>query len=144
MKIKIFFAILLLATFYSFADEQKHTETMTVEDSQNSENEPTPITIDKEPGFPGGINGLMHFLGENMVYPSACAKKNIQGKVIVKFTIFEDGKVGDIEVEQSVHPLLDAEAIRVVSLLPNFTPGEYEGKPVAITYYLPITFKLKG
>lgn len=100
--------------------------------------------LDQAPEFPGGINGLMQFLGENIDYPSECAENEIQGKVLVKFTVFKDGKVGNIEVVQSVHPLLDAEAIRVVSLLPNWKPGELNGIPVNVWYHLPINFKLQG
>lgn len=144
MRFYSIFSILLLASMCAFADEQKITELLIVEDNNNSENILDIVTLDKQPEFPGGINGLMQFLGENIIYPSECAENEIQGKVLVKFTVFKDGKVGNIEVVQSVHPLLDAEAIRVVSLLPNWKPGELNGNPVNVWYHLPINFKLQG
>lgn len=144
MRFYCIFSILLLASICAFADEQKITEIMIVEDTQTSDNILDIVTLDKQPEFPGGINGLMQFLGENIIYPSECAENEIQGKVLVKFTVFKDGKVGNIEVVQSVHPLLDAEAIRVVSLLPNWKPGELNGNPVNVWYNLPVNFKLQG
>lgn len=143
MKFNIFFAILMLASHYSFADEQKHTEIMTVEDSKNSDTKLDIVKPNKKPEFPGGINRLMQFLGERIVYPSECVKNGIQGKVIVKFVVFKDGKVGNVDVMRSVHPLLDAEAVRVVSLSPNWIPGELDGEPVNVLHFLPVTFKLQ-
>ena len=142
-KLTLFFISLVFASVTSFADESKYTEIMIVEDSNNSDNILDIVTLDKQPEFPGGIDGLMKFLGENVAYPSHCAEMEIQGKVVVKFTVFKDGKVGNIEVEQSVHPLLDAEAVRVVSL-PNWKPGELHGQPVNVWYSLPVNFKLQN
>ena len=98
--------------------------------------------LDQKPEFPGGMNGLAQFLGNNIKYPSECIKKGIQGKVLVKFTIFTNGQVGNVNVVQSVHPLLDAEAVRVISLLPKWQPGKLDGEPVNVYHILPITFKL--
>lgn len=142
-KLTLFFLTLAFASVTSFADEPKYTEIKIVEDSENSDNILDIVTLDKQPEFPGGINGLMQFLCENLVYPSHCDEMEIQGKVVVKFTVFKDGKVGNIEVVQSVHPLLDAEAARVVSLLPNWKPGELHGQPVNVWYNLPVNFKLQ-
>ena len=60
----------------------------------------------------------------------------------MKFTVFKDGGVGNVEVMEPVHPLLDAEAVRVVSLLPKWTPGIIDGEPVNVWYRLPISFRL--
>lgn len=142
MKLNTIFAILLLASFSTYADEQKYTEIQVENESNRDNNILDFITLDKQPAFPGGIDGLMKFLSENVVYPSECAKSRIQGMVIVKFTVFKDGKVGNIEVERSANPILDAEAVRVVSLLPDWIPGELNGKPVNVWYKLPVNFKL--
>lgn len=144
MKLRNLILALLLTSVSAYADEQKVTEIMIVEDSKSSDNILELVTLDKQPEFAGGINGLMQFLSENITYPTECAENNIQGKVLVKFTVFKNGKVGNIEVVRPVHPLLDAEAVRVVSLLPDWTPGELGGKPVNVWYNLPINFKLQG
>lgn len=98
--------------------------------------------LDEQPIFPGGVKALMEFLSTNIEYPSECVKKRIEGKVIVHFTIFKDGSVGNIGLSKSVYPDLDAEAMRVVKLLPKWIPGKLDGKPVNVWFDLPISFKL--
>ena len=144
MRLRNLTLALLIAPAFAYADEPNYTEIMIVEDINSSDNILELVTLDKQPEFPGGINSLMQFLGENIVYPTECAEHDIQGKVLIKFTVFKNGKVGNIEVVRPVHPLLDAEAVRVVSLLPDWKPGELDDKPVNVWYNLPINFKLQG
>lgn len=99
-------------------------------------------SLDSEPEYPGGINGLMSFLAQNLVYPESAMKNSIQGKVVVKFVVTKEGKVANVEVVESVDPSLDAEASRVISLLNGFTPGILDGKKVNVWYTLPVNFKL--
>ena len=68
---------------------------------------------------------------------------NIQGRVTIQFTITSTGQLTNIRVLKSVHPLLDAEAVRVVSLSPDWTPGMHNGRPVSVTYSFPVIFQLK-
>lgn len=121
-----------VGTFYvSAQDPQKVTEIMIVEDlapdhvKVNGKN--TSVyqlqSLDSEPEYPGGVNGLMSFLAQNLVYPESAMESSIQGKVVVKFVVTRDGNVANIEVVRSVDPALDAEATRVISLLKGFTPG---------------------
>ena len=98
--------------------------------------------LDEMPTFPGGIKTLYEFLSSNVEYPAECAENNIQGKVIVRFTVYKNGSVGNVELSKSAHPLLDAEAMRVVKLLPNWNPGLLNGQPVNVWYKLPISFVL--
>lgn len=100
-------------------------------------------SLDSEPEYPGGINGMMSFLAQNLVYPESAMENSIQGKVVLKFVVTKDGNVANVEVIKSVDPALDAEALRVVSLLKGFTPGVYEGKKVNVWYTLPVNFKLQ-
>ncbi len=90
----------------------------------------------------GGIMGLMNFLAQNLKYPKEAEKAGEEGKVLVRFVITADGSVSDPEIAQSVSPSLDAEALRVVKLLPKWTPARSGGKAVATNYVLPINFKL--
>ncbi|MBR5158266.1 MAG: energy transducer TonB [Bacteroidaceae bacterium] len=46
------------------------------------------------------------------------------------------------EVVKSVHPSLDAEAVRLISSMPNWKPGIHRGKPVRTKYTLPVNFRL--
>lgn len=97
---------------------------------------------DIAPEFPGGTSKLMIFLSNNMRYPESAAQNNIQGKVVVKFVVNEDGTIGDVEVPKSVDPDLDKEAIRVVKKMPNWIPGRKDGKPVKCYFNVPLTFRL--
>lgn len=94
------------------------------------------------PQFPGGIEGLMKFLRDNIRYPEEAAKKGIKGRVVVQFIVDESGNVVEPTVEKSVDPLLDAEALRVVRSMPKWTPGKMDGKTVSGSYHLPVTFSV--
>ena len=59
------------------------------------------------------------------------------------FVVNQEGKVEDVRIQKSVHPLLDKEAIRVIKLLPDFTPGYNGGRPVKVYYMVPIMYTLK-
>ena len=95
------------------------------------------------PEFPGGMAECMKFLAKNMKYPAKAQKAGIQGRVIVTFVVQEDGTLTDIEVPRRVDPHLDKEAIRIVKLMPKWTPGKTGGKPVRVKYTVPIMFRLK-
>ena len=68
----------------------------------------------------------MSFLGQNLVYPESAVQNNIQGKVLVKFVVTKEGNVANVEVIQSVDPALNAEAVRVVSLMKGLYTGYIE------------------
>ena len=94
------------------------------------------------PMFPGGEEALMMFLRVNVKYPPSAVKRNVQGKVVMQFVVDKTGKVTEIKVAKSVDKALDAEAIRVCKLLPDFYPALENGEPVSVWFNLPITFKL--
>lgn len=96
------------------------------------------------PEFQGGTKGLMEFLGANMIYPKSEHEAKIQGRVIIGFIIEPDGSVSNVKVERSISTALDAEAVRVVSKMPNWTPGTIKNKPVRVKYTLPIMFRLNS
>jgi TonB family protein len=93
------------------------------------------------PQFPGGDRELLNFVRSNLRYPLAALQNNIRGRVITRFVVNELGKVETPEILKSIDPSLDKEALRVVSSLPDFTPGELKGKKVAVWYTLPINFR---
>lgn len=99
--------------------------------------------VEQAPEFPGGMGELMKFLQRNVKYPTAAQQAGIQGKVVVEFTVKKDGSVADIKVIRSVNPELDAEAMRVISVMPKWKPGEQRGTPVDARFDLPINFHLQ-
>ena len=101
-------------------------------------------TVEQMPEFPGGMEEMMKFLQRNIQYPANAAKNEVEGRVILQFVVEKDGQIGDVKVVRSVDPELDAEAMRVVKSMPNFIPGRQDGKPVAVLYTIPISFKLQS
>jgi TonB family protein len=98
--------------------------------------------VEEMPQFPGGMGEAMKFLAKNIKYPAVALQNKIEGRVIVQFVVKENGKVADIKVMRGVSPELDAEAIRVVGLMPDWIPGKQRGKAVAVKYTMPIMFRL--
>ena len=94
------------------------------------------------PQFPGGDTELMSFVAQNLVYPEQAIKDKVQGRVIVKMVIETTGEVVDAKILRSVSPECDAEVLRIVRLMPKWTPGYKDGEPVRTTFVLPVVFKL--
>ena len=94
------------------------------------------------PQFPGGQGVMMKYLAANIKYPASAVKAKKQGRVIVAFVIQKDGSVTNARIVRSVDPELDAEALRIVKAMPNWTPGTQDGKPVDVNYTIPVVFSL--
>ena len=99
--------------------------------------------VEEMPQFPGGLSEAMKFLAKNIKYPVEAQQAKIEGRVIVRFVVGRDGSVSNVEVMRGVSPELDAEAVRVVSLMPKWIPGKQRGKAVAVKYTMPIMFRLQ-
>ena len=100
--------------------------------------------VEVMPQFPGGSAAMMQYLMKNIRYPEESFKNNIQGRVIVSFTVGKDGSISDAHIMRHISPQLDAEALRVINTMPNWTPGMQDGKPVAVKYAVPVTFRIDG
>ncbi len=100
-------------------------------------------TVDKMPEFPGGMTGLMQHLSKNIRYPAEAHTNNIQGRVVVSVIINTEGKATNAQIVQGVAPSLDAEALRVATTMPDWTPGTKDGKPVNVKYTFPVVFRLQ-
>ena len=118
---------------------------MPMEEVKQKEVKDEPIfqVVEEMPEFPGGMVEAMTFLAKNINYPVAAQQAKIEGRVIVQFVVERDGSVSDVKVMRGVSPELDAEAIRVVSMMPKWIPGKQRGKAVAVKYTMPIMFRLQ-
>lgn len=94
------------------------------------------------PMFPGGDDSLRKFIQKSVKYPEVAKENGIQGKVFVQFVINGRGKVEQVKVVRGVDPSLDKEAVRIIEALPAWQPGKQRGKPVKVSYTVPINFKL--
>jgi len=100
--------------------------------------------VEVPPSFPGGDAELMKWLQSNMNYPVVAAEQGIQGRVILRFVVGPDGTVGNVEVQRSLDPSCDKEAVRVVQRMPKWIPGRQNGNPVFVYYTLPVLFRLQN
>lgn len=121
------------------------------ESFSTSENEPASIhqnsrhffrIIDSMPEFPGGIKEMTDFLKMNLQYPGRALENHLEGTIYVSFIVEEDGKVSDFSIIRSPGDDFNAEALRVLKLMPAWTPGYKDGKPVRVQISLPIKFQL--
>ena len=102
--------------------------------------------LEVKPTFQGGEAGtsFSKWVNENLKYPQAAKDAGVQGRVTLQFIVYPDGKVRETKVLRGAHPDLDAEALRVVSASPDWTPGYVNGEPVKVTYTFPVIFQLSG
>ncbi len=98
--------------------------------------------IEIMPEFPGGKTALNDYLSSVIKYPEIDKVNNVTGRVVAQFTIDTLGFVRNVEIIKSVSPTIDAEAIRVISILPQWKPATQNGKPVNLRMTLPITFSI--
>jgi len=102
------------------------------------------LKAEEMPEYPGGMSAMMNFIMDNIKYPEDAKKAGKDGRVICSFIIDKEGKVTEPHVVQSSGTQsLDDEAVRLVSLMPNWTPGKDNGEPVNVLYTIPVLFKLK-
>lgn len=113
------------------------------EPPKNEEENKVFDVVEEQPSFPGGQGALMSWLHDNIKYPVVAAENGIQGKVIVQFIVGKNGSISNVKVLGSVDPSLDKEAVRVVSNMPNWTPGKQNGASVNVRFTLPVTFRLQ-
>lgn len=77
-------------------------------------------------------------------YPEEAIKQQVEGRVTLQFTIAKDGKVKDVKVARSSgSKILDDEAVRIVSMSPQWEPGKHQGEPVDVRFTFPLVFKLR-
>lgn len=99
--------------------------------------------VEQMPSFRGGQQKLMEYLAANIRYPDGLGESCIQGRVIVTFVVEKDGSISDVKVVKSLDPLLDKEAVRVVSGMPKWIPGKQNGVTYRVKYTLPVNFRLQ-
>ena len=126
----------------------------------------TPEEADQMPKYVGGVNALLKFLRENLKYPNEALKYKAEGQVEMWFFVDTDGTVKDIsasdckierigskkfyrlpvdeqsQLKEQFALLFAEEGVRVIRSMPNWIPGELNGKPIRVKYKLPLTFKL--
>ena len=110
---------------------------------KNNTEEPIFIVVEEMPEYPGGMSEFMKFIAQNIKYPADALQGKVEGRVIARFVVCKDGSISDIEIMRSVSPSLDAEAVRVLKLMPKWKPGRQRGRAVPVKFTVPVTFRLE-
>ena len=100
--------------------------------------------VEVQPKYPGGINAMYEFIQKNLKYPESAKKKGIEGRVFVQFVVEKDGSLSSFQVLRGVSDDIDAEAVRVLKMMPKWKPGMMDGKPVRVQFTMPFKFQLTG
>jgi len=155
MKSRLKFLLLVpvtacLIAFFACNQGKVTNDTDTADTVKTTETDTPPATedeifevVDQAPVFGKGDDDLMKYIQKTIKYPKEAKEKGIQGKVFVTFVVNKDGKVTNSKIERSVNEYLDAEALRVISLMPVWNPGSQNGKNVSVRMTLPIQFALQ-
>lgn len=100
--------------------------------------------VERLPSFPGEVDGLSKYLAKSIRYPKVAKENKITGRVIITFIVEKNGKLSNIKVLRDIGGGCGAEAARVLSASPTWIPGIQDGKPVRVSYVMPVNFTLEG
>jgi periplasmic protein TonB len=125
-------------------DEDTEVDFIDIGSDEDEEIDETEVfmIVETMPSFPGGEAALTRFLNENIKYPTIAQENGISGRVFINFVVNRDGQIVDSKVVRGVDPALDQEAMRVVKMMPKWNPGQQRGKPVRVSFMLPVNFVL--
>ena len=147
------FALLLFANCKSNGND-KSAEKKAVEATETVETQAveTVATDDSEvygavevmPEYPGGTTAMFDFIQKNLKYPESAKDKGLEGRVFIGFVVEKDGSLSSFQVLRGVSDDIDAEAVRVLKMMPKWKPGMNNGKPVRVQYTMPFKFQLTG
>ncbi len=126
-------------------EETKNIEITPVKIEEEEEEEEQQIftVVENDPEFPGGMEALYKYLGQNIKYPQLARDNNITGIVYVTFVVERDGSITGCKVLRDIGGGCGQEAIRVVKSMPKWTPGKQRGKAVRVQFNLPVNFNLR-
>lgn len=110
--------------------------------NQNDDDEETRLLVEQLPEYPGGVVEFMKWLTKTLKYPDEALRRHTEGKVMVNFIVEKDGSLSNIKVVKSAGKLLDDEALRVMNLMPKWSPGKDKGKPCRTLMAIPIVFEI--
>ncbi len=126
------------------SDEEFEVDLSDLNTMPEESGDPIPFFIlEDKPEFPGGEQELIRYISSHVRYPVICQENGIQGMVSVSFVIDEKGKVTNVKALRAPDAYLEREAIRVVSSMPNWKPGKQRGRPVKVSYNVPVRFRLQ-
>ncbi len=150
LQISIIISLLIVLLTFNYKSKRKNkfdgnfVEIKLIVDTINTTNShpemPLPLRIVKKAEFPGGKDALAKYIKKNMIYSEKAKKENVQGRVYVKFTVNEYGKILNPHIIRSIDPLIDNEAVRLIKEMPDWKPAKTKYFPVKSEEILPVVF----
>ena len=135
MKKSLLFIIISMAFLVAGADA-------VAQDTKNADTRY--FLLDEHPTFKGGSpNDFALWVTKHVKYPKYAKEIGIEGTVKVHFVIDKKGKISEAHVHEGVHPVLDQEAVRVVLKSPKWKPAKKDGRPVKVSYTIPVVFNFR-
>lgn len=137
--------ITITGVLMAFSSQQSPSKTDKIDAATTSMETTTDSVydkVDKMPEFPGGQKEMMKYLGSKIVYPKDAMDKEIEGKTFISFVVDKSGKIRDVNVMKTDHEIFNDPSVKVIKKMPNWTPGEKDGKKVNVKIVLPIVYKL--
>lgn len=131
-----------LETDAQAGEEQTVTEPIEQPSTDLNDNPLNFRVVQELPEFPGGAVAFMKWLTKTLRYPIAAQRQGIEGKVVTQFIVERDGSISGLKVAQSLSPLCDREALRVLRMMPKWKAGQQNEKPCRTMVCIPIVFKL--
>jgi len=125
-------------------DEETTVEIVEMPEEEEEVEEQIFFVVEEMPEFPGGQLELRKYIAENVEYPEIARENEIQGRVYVQFVVNGKGEVEHAKVVRGVDPALDKAALKVINSLPKWKPGKQRGKPVKVSFTVPINFMLSN
>lgn len=126
---------------YSLLEVEESVEEKVVKEEKKEE----PFTfVEEMPSYPGGNDELLGFFASNIIYPEIAKRAGVEGKVMVQFVVEKSGDITEIAVLKGIGAGCDEEAVKVARMMPRWTPGKQNGKPVRVKMVIPIHFRLQG
>jgi protein TonB len=87
--------------------------------------------------------GMYSYIYGNIKYPRKSRMQGIEGRAVVRFEIDKDGSVANVKMLSGVSKEISEEVLSIMHSMPAWKPGMHEGKPIKVTFTLPILFKLE-
>lgn len=138
-------AVILILLLYN-CTSNKHNQNVATNASDNKQIADTSIVytaVEQMPAFPGGYAAMHKYIADNLKCPSIETENGVQGRVTIRFTVLRNGKIRNIEALRDTNRPLADSLIKVISQMPDWTPGKQNGIPVNVYYTLPINIHLK-
>lgn len=139
MRYLIFFVLLFECLKVSAQQPVKKKELTVTEAKASNGDSPIFMYVEQMPDFRGD---LTKYIDTSLRYPEQALKDGVEGRVIIKFVVNEDGSISDISIVRGVSKECDAEAARVIKGMPHWKPGMQNGKAVKVFFTIPIIFRL--